>query len=864
MSSDDKQPAAAPASSWAGRFDAWLGGLASAQVAGPWPFIVVAFVLGGLSLPLILGTGGVTDGLTLNSDFRAMLPDHAQSVLDLDEIQERFGGVQALMVAIEGPDEAAVQAFTRELAPRVEAMSDEQVVAVDWNISEFIDFVEENRHLYAGLSDLEELRDVLEDRIAHERNSVWDLGLDDDAEGPPDPEAVLERMREDAETARASVSRYPNGFLQHPDEPTVLMVVRTRIAGADAGKTTRLIRAIEAAAADLDAEGAGVQLHFGGTLAEVLEETTSLLAAVRNATLLTVSLVFLAIYAFFLRVRPIPLLGLSLVPPVLMTFGFAELTVDYLNASTAFLSSIVVGNGINPNVIWMARYFEERRAGVPLGQAVRRSAVGTWRGTLTAALAAGLAYGSLIVTDYRGFRDFGIIGGVGMVLCWIAAYALLPSLAVVWERVKPLTFKPTASRGAAYGVLFGRLALGGPKSVLAASAVLTAAAAIIVGLAIVNDPLEYDFRKLRSRRDPQGEIMLVRRASIAILNETQTGSSLAVLAPTVESIPRFEEQIATYAEEVDGRSVGELRSLATFLPDDQEAKIPVLAELRDAMLEVRPYLAESQQEQLDDQLPPETVVPLTRADVPDSVARTYTERDGTRGRLMFIEHFKGENPWDGQYIIRWARAARSLRAEGADGPPPVAGTAVVFADLSESVWRDGPRAVTVSLLATILLLLVTFRGGRISWLTLGALLVGILWMAGAMALLGMRLNFLNFVAFPITFGNGVDYAVNVMRRYAEERDLRGDGLGAIRAAVEETGGAVVLCSLTTVIGYISLYTSTNQALNSFGAAMAISEVTCLAAAVIALPALLLVLTSRGQATRPASDEPTADARPSRV
>jgi len=44
--------------------------------------------------------------------------------------------------------------------------------------------------------------------------------------------------------------------------------------------------------------------------------------------------------------------------------------------------------------------------------------------------------------------------------------------------------------------------------------------------------------------------------------------------------------------------------------------------------------------------------------------------------------------------------------------------------------------------------------------------------------------------------------------------------------------------VTTIIGYLSLYTSSNRALNSFGAAMAISELTCMAAALLVLPWLM--------------------------
>jgi len=40
----------------------------------------------------------------------------------------------------------------------------------------------------------------------------------------------------------------------------------------------------------------------------------------------------------------------------------------------------------------------------------------------------------------------------------------------------------------------------------------------------------------------------------------------------------------------------------------------------------------------------------------------------------------------------------------------------------------------------------------------GALLVGLGWVALAMAVLHLKINFFNFIALPISFGIGVDYA----------------------------------------------------------------------------------------------------------
>jgi predicted RND superfamily exporter protein len=92
----------------------------------------------------------------------------------------------------------------------------------------------------------------------------------------------------------------------------------------------------------------------------------------------------------------------------------------------------------------------------------------------------------------------------------------------------------------------------------------------------------------------------------------------------------------------------------------------------------------------------------------------------------------------------------------------------------------------------------------------------------------VRLNFLNFVALPITFGIAVDYAANIYLRYRADGDVVG--------AVVTTGSAVTLCSMTTIIGYGSLLAADTQALRSFGIAAVLGEIACLAAALFVLPA----------------------------
>src|SRR5262249_18303504 len=87
----------------------------------------------------------------------------------------------------------------------------------------------------------------------------------------------------------------------------------------------------------------------------------------------------------------------------------------------------IAGNGVNYGILLVARYLEERRdAAAPT--ALSRAIAGTLRPTLVASLGAAIAYAALGATRFRGFADFAWIGGIGMIVCWVASFVLLPTL----------------------------------------------------------------------------------------------------------------------------------------------------------------------------------------------------------------------------------------------------------------------------------------------------------------------------------------------------------------------------------------------------------------------------------------------------
>jgi predicted RND superfamily exporter protein len=231
--------------------------------------------------------------------------------------------------------------------------------------------------------------------------------------------------------------------------------------------------------------------------------------------------------------------------------------------------------------------------------------------------------------------------------------------------------------------------------------------------------------------------------------------------------------------------------------------------------------------------------------------RPFTERDGSVGRVLLTYHARPRvSMWNGHDLLGIAGVLERLVLD--DGTVvKSSGAPMIFGGMLRSILRDGPRATVLSLLGVMLVVTLVVRPLRAAALALAVLLAGVLWMMGAAGLAGVRITFLNFIALPITFGIGVEYAVNVVARLREE--------GELRAAVAATGGAVALCSWTTIVGYGSLLAAHSRALRGFGSMAILGEVACLAAAVIALPAF--VAWRRGRARGPeAAQAPVAPPR----
>jgi hypothetical protein len=821
---------------------------------------------------LVAVVGGLqASGLPVYGDVGALLPPHTRSVRDLSAVYGRLHSFGTVSVAVESDDPALRARAAADLERRLRALGPDLVRKVTADTSAMKKFTWDNRFLYVPIEDLRTARRALEDEIARAKldaNPLYvdfeDESLDGPSASPPPaggqpaapaapPPPSSEQMRERLRQAKAERDA-PAWFVSKDDRLQVIYVQAAFGAG-DMPRSTRLVRAIDDAIAESRAAlGPGFDAGMTGDVVVVRLEQQAVVHGAKLATLLTAALVLAALLLYYRSFIGVFALLWALAVGSLATFGVTRMTIGHLNLATAFLTSIVMGNGINSGIMWMARYCEERRNGHDGVESSARAIAGTWRGTLAAALAAAGAYASLVITDFRGFRHFGVIGALGMVLCWIAAYTVLPATLAVLAR-KGLRPRREPPIGRVLAALVPRR----PALVATLGLAVTFVAGVITWRYIAGNPREQDLHAIRSL--PTGSTDAADRWTKKIGDNFGltggVGGSFVVLAPTrAEATATVQRFLAADAPlPAHDRLWSSLFVLDDFLPKDQEEKLRLLGEIRELLNEDNLALMDADDRaELSEVKPPAGLRALGDDDLPEELALSFTERDGTRGRLVWLNHNDKYDAWKVPELRELIRRVRA--AELGDGVT-LASQAFVYHDIIEAMDRDGPRASLAAFACAMIVVAIVLGVGAHGLVALVSALAGVLFMITGVSLLGMKVNFLNYIALPITIGIGMDYSVNVVAR------ARAEGAASLRAALAGTGSAVLLCSYTTVMAYASLRLSNNLGVRSFGVASLLGELSCLVASLMLAPALLQ-LAQRALDARQRRDQPDKPDEPDRI
>ena len=764
---------------------------------------------------VLTGLGAyLSSKLNIDTDLAELLPDTFTSVRAAERIEGEVGGVSQLRVALRSTDFEAVVRFADALAEAL--VESEYVGSVDYEND--VEFYETNALLFLEVASLDSLYDAVETRIDEGRQALNPFMIDDLFADPVDETDSggddLARWEEEYE------GEQPGRYYLNPDS-TVLIMSLNASRNASLGFSRDMVADVRERIAVVDPQrfAPDMEVFYGSGIKNRVDEFDAITSDIVGTLGYGVGGVFLLLIVIFRGLIPPILITVSLFASLTWTFGMTYLLIGQLNIITGFLFVVLFGMGADYGIHAMARYKESRQAGVDPEGAMHRMVCNTGAALLTTAVTTSAAFFSLMLLDFRGFSELGLITGFGMLFAFVAMVVVLPALVIMCERLGLLKVKQVPGKA----LTSERRPLPLVKPILVGSAVLTAASIFLFSRV----DFQYDFTNLRIVTEERAQYSQV---STGVF--TRSESPAMVLTDSrdevVEVVAWVENLIAT---DTDSPTVGSVRSILSVLPADQEVKLETIRRLRTLVEEEAEGVLDGEDQRRVDRLQELLVVdePFAWEEFPEKDRARFTNREGEPGDFVLI--YPNVALRDGRNAIDFRDDIGTIVTESGK-EFNAASSNLITADMLSMITSEGPIALGLALVVVFLAVLAYFRSLRAAVLVVTPVFIGILWMGGAMYVLGMQFNFFNVVVFPSIVGIGVDDGVHIYHRYKEE------GPGSLPFVLRRTGMAIGMTTATTIVGYSGLILAQHPGLKSIGLLAVIGLVATFITAVVLLPAML--------------------------
>src|SRR5262245_15909251 len=525
-----------------------------------------------------------------------LLPQHARYVVKLKDYLKDFGAMQGVVVAIEASRPDTAKAYAARLAEEIGKAG----LAV--NVTYRIDpaYFKTRGPLYLSIDDLTKLRDRLYDyqdfvksyaerptlarlyqALDHQMrrsmvSGLFDLGLED---GARDADlsfirAVLDQTLAALDGGARYRSPWATAFsLGRVDDPDAgyffsagdrfLFVFVEEPREGDL-ELRALVGAVRDANRRVAPEFAGVQAGVTGSSAISSDEMTTALHDSKIATSLAFAVTLgLMLLACRRVVAPLLMLG-ALTVSLIWSLGVITLVVGQLNIFSVMFISIVVGIGTDYGIYLLYRYDEERAFGATTADALSRGAERAGPGIVLSTLTAAGTFMVLMLTEFQGIREFGLISGIAILLACVSMVTLFPALLALgarWQRGRARQASPAGDEQEARWL--ARLTRH-QKTLLGVAAVLTVLS--IWGAAGVD--FSYNLLKLQA----VGTESVVWQERILAAGGA-SGFAAVTTASSLDELRRKQEAFAKLP------SVAKVDSILRVIPDRQDEKIPLIRQL---------------------------------------------------------------------------------------------------------------------------------------------------------------------------------------------------------------------------------------------------------------------------------------------
>ncbi|MYF91066.1 MAG: MMPL family transporter [Gemmatimonadetes bacterium] len=747
----------------------------------------------------------------IKTDFADLLSDDYVSVQELNRIKARIGGIAPLMVVITSDDLDAAVSFMQVLA---DSLEHSLLISSVSRLDSKKNLLEKNRLLYMDLEDLREVNRRLDEHIELQKlkQSPLYFAFDDEEEQVLDFSDIEAKYQQDGAVVPEQYRQY---FITKEGNGVILRLYPAGLT-TDVAFSQDLIDHIDQTIAAIGPERfhPSIECVYKGSFQNSANQFTIIIQDLKSTALYSIVGVLLLITLFFRQVIGSLFITLPLMMSLTWTFGVTYLAIGSLNMITVGLFAILFGLGIDFGIHIFARYREAHRRGMDIEQALTVTVRYTGKALATTAVTTSIAFYSLLLTDFKGFSEFGFIVGTGILFSLVAMVAICPAFIVLAERLRlviPIRKRSVLWRTGRYPKPWATLLIG----------------VVITGYSLYHlDDLEfeYDFSKLKPAPPPN-----INKGSLP--QSLKEGRSPAIVL--TESYDEAMEVVRTVeaikAANGDSSTVLNVKSVYSALPQDQDAKLALIADIRALLDREEGLFSESERAKLDSLRPYLDVEKLTLYDLPADLTNEFKDKEGNI--LNFVAINASVELKDGKDAIRFAEEISHI--ETPTGKTYIASSShIIVAEMLKVMLEDSPLAVILTLVVVAVVLLIDLRSFVDTLLVLTPLLNALVWVVGFMYVLDMKLNLYNMVAFPTIIGMGIDNSVHIFHRYQEV------GRGSLRLVLRTTGLALLATSLTTMVGFSGLVPAIHPALTSIGVLSLVGLGSCFITSVTLLPALL--------------------------
>lgn len=506
----------------------------------------------------------------------------------------------------------------------------------------------------------------------------------------------------------------------------------------------------------------------------------------------------------------------SLVVGMIWACGYVTLTIGHLNILSIAFGSILLGLGIDYGVYYVAHYLQHRKRTDSTSLALVRTAAGAGPGILTGAVTAAVAFLVAGLTEFPGVAQLGLLAGGGIILCWLAQVTVLPALIRLVDADGEKENLP-----AALDLRFWlRPLFAYPRLTLAAATVGVAATAVGIQY------LRYDYNLLNLQPTGLESVELEHK----LFDQTNRSAWFAL------SVAATPEEVQTRREAFQKLpSVERVVEIASAIPPDIERKRPIIERIHRRLADLPPQAPRmpgaslaggapaadlmnklGELRRLRDVSSPE---PPCLDDLPECVTSRFV---GKTGKYL-LQVYSKANIWDVGPMGRFVAEVRSV-------DPEVTGNPLQVYEASRQMKRSFEQAACYALLIIVPVVFFDFRRLSHTLLATIPMGVGMLMTVGLMGLLDIPLNPANMIFLPLVIGIGIEDGIHLLH------DMRRQGR-RYRGADNAVIVAVVVNSLTTMVGFGALMIANHRGLQSLGRVLILAMGCCLITSLV-LPSLL--------------------------